>query len=141
MAGLIAIDPGSEHNGIAVFVDGECVGAWEKSPTELFDWLGVCAVLYGGFDNKIDTLVCEEFKLYPDKMASLAWSTLGTVEVIGVLRERCRREKVEFVTQPAAIKNPTMAKAKRLGMKAPRGGHVTDAWAHGLFYLWKQGSA
>ena len=139
---MIAIDPGEEHCGVAVFVDGKRVFSSEMKPTDLFDWWNVGGALYGNSKLRWDMVVCESFKLYPDKAASLTWSTLGTVEVIGVLRENCRREGIEFVLQPASIKRATAAKAKRLEMTLPRGavggGHAKDAWLHGLYYLWNQ---
>jgi hypothetical protein len=145
---MIAIDPGEHHCGVAVFrvYDGDgtkqsaaCVFTAEYEPEQLFDWLGVGGALYGNSRLQFDVMVCEEFKLYPEKMKSLAWSELKTVEVIGVLRERCRNKRVQFVLQPASIKKATFAQMKRKDVafvSRGSGGHCKDAEAHGWHYVW-----
>jgi hypothetical protein len=136
---IIAIDPGEEHNGVAVFVEGECRWTTTVSRDILFDSLGVWSALYCK-KGMFDVVVVEEFKLYPGKAASLSWSTLGTVEIIGALRERYRREGITFVTQPASIKKPTKAMVKRRGLPIMgKDGHARDACMHGYYYLIHRG--
>jgi len=136
---MIAIDPGSEHCGVAVFVDGRCVMTTERKPVDLYDSLAVWGSQHGNSKLRFDVVVCEDFKLDPKRMASLAHSRLETVKVIGVLEERCRRDGTTFVLQPASIKRATAAQAKR---RLPRlmsmgsGNHCRDAEIHGWHYLW-----
>lgn len=144
---IIAIDPGEEHNGIAVFVafmgeDGrphfECRMTTEHTPEGMFDSLRVWGSLHGNAKGGFDVFVVEAFRLYPEKMASLAYSELRTVEVIGVLRERARQEGVAFVTQPAMIKKATEGQLRARGIKvAGKGGHARDACLHGWHYWLK----
>jgi hypothetical protein len=136
---IIAIDPGAEHCGVAVFVDGRCVMTTERRPTDLYDSLGVWGSQHGSSKLQFDVMVVEDFKLDPKRMASLAHSRLETVKVIGVLEERCRRDGTTFVLQPASIKRATAAQAKRRLPKLTSkgsGGHAKDAELHGWHYLW-----
>ena len=142
MKTIIAIDPGAEHCGVAVFRGGECVYVGEKSPTDLFDWWGVGEALYGNPKGLFDVVIMEAFRLYPGVASAQSWSTFGTVEVIGVLRERCRREGVLFVTQPASAKKATRAILKAQGVVLKgKGDHAKDAELHGWHYLMKGGDS
>ena len=144
---IIAIDPGSGHNGIAIFAvmvgeDGvarlECRLTTEHTPEGLFDSLGVWGAAHGNSKLGFDVMVVEKFVLYPEKAASLSWSTLGTVEVIGVLRERCRQDGTAFVMQPASIKKATEGQLKARGIvlkSRGSGGHAKDAELHG-WHFW-----
>ena len=86
-----------------------------------------------------DVVVCEAFRLYPGAAATSTWSGFPTVEVIGVVRERCRRENVEFVLQPASIKKPTRAILRTHETKiAGKDEHAKDAFLHGRHYLMGQ---
>lgn len=146
MQSIIAIDPGGSHCGVAVFVivmdeDGnlhlECRLTTEHTPESMFDSIRVWGALHGNSKLGFDVMVVESFRLYPEKMASLAWSTLRTVEVIGVLRERCRQEGVPFVLQPASIKKATDGQLKARGIllkSKGSGGHAKDAELHGWHY-------
>jgi hypothetical protein len=144
---ILAIDPGEEHCGIAVFRAGEkveCVWAGEKKPTDLYDWLDVGVALWARDDLRWDVLVVEEFRLYPAHAKAQAWSRFGTVEVIGVLREWARREGVEVVLQPASAKKVTNAilrKHKVVLKSRGHGSHARDAEVHGWHYLIRQGWA
>jgi hypothetical protein len=132
---LIAIDPGGEHCGVAIFVDGMCRATFEKDPASLYDSLRVWEALYLNA-HEFPVMVVEEFKLYPGKATAQSWSTMPTAEVIGVLRERCRHSKTEFVTQPASIKKATRALVQRRGIALiGTGGHARDAELHGWHYL------
>jgi hypothetical protein len=143
---IIAIDPGEKHCGVAVFVavmgeDGqprlECRLTTEHTPEGMLDSLKVWSALYGNSKLGFDVMVVEKFVLYPEKAASLAWSEMRTVEVIGVLRERCRCEGVPFVLQPASIKKATegMLRSRGIALKSRgSGGHAKDAELHGWCY-------
>lgn len=145
---IIAIDPGEQHCGVAVFAvvmgeDGEpkmeCRLTTEHTPEGLFDSLRVWASQHGNSKLAFDVMVVESFRLYPEKMASLAYSELRTVEVIGVLRERCRVEGVAFVTQPASIKKATegQLRARGIALKSKGSPHAHDAELHGYHYWLK----
>lgn len=141
MVAMLAVDPGEEHCGLAVFVDGECRWTGEKKPQDLYDWMGAYAAVYSRDRLKWDVLVVEEFRLYPKHAAAQAWSKFGTVEVIGVLKEWCRREEVELVMQPASIKKSTVAILRSHGKKMRShgsGAHARDAELHGWHYILKQ---
>ena len=67
----------------------------------------------------------------------MAWSELRTVEVIGVLRERCRQDGTAFVLQPASIKKATEGQLRSRGIMLKSkgsGGHAKDAELHGWHY-------
>jgi hypothetical protein len=133
---IIAVDPGEEHNGVAVFIDGACRFTASVRRDCLFNSLGAWAGLFCRDSLRFDAMVVEEFKLYPSKASALSWSTLGTVEIIGALRERCRSEELEFVTQPASIKRATRALVQRRGLALLGSDtHARDAELHGYYYL------
>ena len=146
---IISIDPGDVHCGVAVFMavmgeDGvprlECRLTTERSPEGLFDSLKVWSAQHGNDKLCFDVMVVEKFVVYPEKAMSLSWSDLRTVEVIGVLRERCRCEKVPFVLQPASVKKATegMLRARGIALKSRgSGGHAKDAEIHGWHYWLK----
>lgn len=143
---FIAIDPGEHHCGVALFTirmgaDGlpecECTLTTEHTPEGLFDNLKVWAALRGNSKGQFDVMVVEKFTLYPEKAPSLAYSELRTVEVIGVLRERCRQEGIALVMQPASIKKATEGQLKSRGIALKSkgsGGHAKDAELHGWHY-------
>jgi hypothetical protein len=133
---LIAIDPGEEHNGVAIFVAGACRFTASVDRRTLFASIGMWTGNFCRDTGKFDVMVVEEFKLYPSKAASLSWSTLGTVEIIGALREGALRNELLFVTQPASIKKATRALVQRRGLVLlGSDGHARDAELHGYYYL------
>lgn len=144
---IIAIDPGEKHCGVALFTismepDGlpecDCTFTTEHTPEGLFDSLKAWGALKGNSKGGFDVFVVESFRLYPEKMASLAYSELRTVEVIGVLRERARQEGVAFITQPASIKKATEGQLRSRGIKVMgKGDHARDACLHGYHYWLK----
>jgi hypothetical protein len=141
MASILAVDPGAEHCGLAVFKDGACCYVADKQPTDLFDWFAVGAALWGNAKLKYDVVVVEAFRLYPGAAGAQTWSAFGTVEVIGVLREKCRAAGTPFVVQAAAVKKPTAAVLKARGVKLRshgKGSHAKDAELHGWHYVLSQ---
>jgi len=141
---IIAVDPGEEHCGVVVFDTllpamrrgPSVMMATEMRPTQFFDWIYRSSECYSGGQ---ECIVCEEFKLYPDKAISLSWSTLGTVEVIGVLREYCRVKEISFTLQPASIKKATRGIIRRRGITLTgKGPHAKDAELHGWYYLFNE---
>lgn len=133
---IVAIDPGDVHTGIAVFSGGRCQFTITTDRIGLFDGLGVWSASFCPDSLRFDAVVMEEFRLYSDKAPALTGSHLETVEIIGAMRERCRREGLKFVTQPAAIKRATKGMLKQRGIALIGGDvHARDAEVHGYYYL------
>lgn len=133
---LLAVDPGSVHNGLAWFdcdVDGwACVGTRKQSPVECVR--DVQAFLQ---DPTPAILVIEEFRLYPWAMQKQGFSSLGVVETIGALRwlhYEIGRDHVRLEMQGAFIKDRGAAFMARAGVEhiGPNV-HTRDAEAHGWF--------
>lgn len=145
---LLAIDPGGEHCGMALFepFDGEgseagwiCARTWELDPEEckdsIVDWVS----------SGVATVVVEEFRLYPWLAKQQAFQQFEVVEVIGVIKWLCRvlkeeGQQVEVVMQGASIKEPTqkILRAKKVASRAKQdrsGGHAKDAELHGWHYI------
>lgn len=141
MTTILAVDPGEEHCGLAVFQGGECVWTGEKEPVGLFDWLALGAALWSRDTLQWDTVVVEEFRLFPKRAAAQAWSRFGTVEVIGALKEWCRRERVELVMQPASVLKPTASilRARGIELRSKGAPHARSAEQHGWHYLMAAG--
>jgi RNase H-fold protein (predicted Holliday junction resolvase) len=139
MRRVLAIDPGEVHCGIAIFEPAKmvltksaytCVRTLEVSPADLFRLVEF---------EPLDVVVIEEFRLYPDKAGVQGYSQLKTVEVIGVVRYLCEREKVELVQQGASIKRVARAQMAARGVPnlataLGKGGHAADAVLHGWWY-------
>jgi hypothetical protein len=141
MVRMVSIDPGEVHCGTAFWLGAKCYDVVEYSPGGLFasmeKWLR---------HDSVDVIVVEEFRLYPNKANEQSYSSMGTPEVIGVIKYLVARfgkdGSVKLVFQPATIKKPTraMMKAKRIGNRAVtegKGGHCSDAVLHGQRYLWR----
>lgn len=134
---ILAIDPGAIHVGVAEFIDhgnyAEEVKAYETTPDGLYRILA-------DDDIAIETVVCEEFRLYPWAMKEQGFSPIQTVEVIGVIKHLCLDRKIKLVMQSATIKRPTEGILRSL-MKGTRllshgqGPHARDAEVHGWYYF------
>lgn len=90
MSVLLAVDPGDVHVGLALFTYGpdadgdeaaDCTRAWETDPATAIDLIASWLLNY-----QIDTLVVEEFRLYPGKAKQLTGSTMPTCELIGQIK-------------------------------------------------------
>lgn len=137
----VSVDPGGEHVGIAIFRDADCIDALELPPA-----LAIVLVRELLSAGAVALLLVEKWQLYPDVAPALAYSSLPTVEVIGVMRYlwACHGDLgdgawVELVQQPASIMKPTAAicKARKIRSTAARlkaGGHAKAAELHGRYY-------
>ncbi len=136
---VVAIDPGSVHCGVAVFLGERCYEAYEVDPPELYrrleSWLKM---------GTMDVLVVEEFRLYEDKAKVQIGSTMATCEVIGVIKYLVGRwgveGGVELALQGAGIKEgcQKILRAKgvvSLARSRRAGGHAFDAELHGQYYI------
>lgn len=141
-AQVLAIDPGGVHCGMAWFEDGACVRVEDTSPDLCIDlanhWM---------LQPHAQTLVIEEFRLYPWMAAQQSFSTFATVETIGALKlaRRWNAPHIELVMQPASIKKPTerIMKARKITMLAHAenmGVHCADAELHAYHHTNKTGA-
>jgi hypothetical protein len=84
----------------------------------------------------IGRIVCEDWRLYPDKLKDLAWDRCRTARVIGALTMACRRFGIPFVLQPAAIKPAAVAAGAEELFDRPlrENRHQNDAMMHFTWY-------
>jgi len=85
----------------------------------------------------IRRVVCEDWRLYPDKLKYLKWDKCRTARVIGALTWFCRHFGVELVFQPASIKDAAQsAGAEELYYRPLRENrHQNDAIQHFVFFV------
>ena len=144
-AEIVAIDPGGEHVGVAMFREApdskygwECWWVKEFQPGPFVDWFQVEL-------PRFDVVVYEIFRLYEDKAMSLIGSEMETSQLIGVIKYLAGQAPLASVTgQPAAWQQPSLGILRSLGMpskaKADRaGGHCLSAELHGWAYLIRSG--
>lgn len=133
--GVLAIDPGEVHVGIALFKRGSggrgayCDYAIEVTPAEMILRLE---------NDPYEKLIVEEFRLYPWKMAEQGFSQIKTAELIGVIRYIARKRHIEVVQQPASIKQACegILRAKGVVLQSRgHGPHAKDAELHGFFFF------
>ena len=148
---LVAVDPGGEHVGVAVFGKSTRKGNWvslwagEMKPEEFEDWLSEHMVHSG-----IDVLVVESWRLQADKAMEQTGSEMETSQLIGSIKYIHRHMKntkvrwpapeVELHMQSPSIKKPTqsMLKNRKIASIAKRlkaGGHALDAELHGYYHI------
>lgn len=84
----------------------------------------------------IGRVVCEDWRLYPDKLKFLKWDQCRTARVIGAITFMCRQKSIPLVLQPAAIKKAAQAAgAEELYYKPLRENrHQNDAIQHFVFF-------
>lgn len=108
---------------------------------------GVTSILSGdGYARKgvtaeensgpIGRIVCEDWRLYPNKLKQLKWDQCRTARVIGALTFMARVKQIPLVLQPAAIKDAAQAAgAEELYYKPLRENrHQNDAIQHFVFF-------
>ncbi len=95
-----------------------------------------------GVDKKllklpVGRVVCEDWRLYPNKLKHLKWDKCRTARVIGDVTGTCRRAGVPLIFQPASIKNAAQAAgAEELYWHPLRPNrHQNDAVQHFVFYI------
>jgi hypothetical protein len=81
-------------------------------------------------------IVCEDWRLYPDKLHALAWDQCRTARLIGALTDKARRYRLPFVLQPAAIKDRAVKGAAEELFVVPlhENRHQNDATMHFTYY-------
>jgi|GEM_PF-6273639 len=126
---LIAVDPGAEHCGLALFA-GDHVDVSTHPPKRLIEIVEASLPA---------TLVCEEWRTRA--LPALTGDPLRTVEVIGVLRFLAERSSSPFVLQSPTIKRPAAAMVRRRGIRLTgETEHARDAELHGWYYLLRKGT-
>lgn len=130
----LSIDPGEVHCGVAGWNGDDCRFAQEWTPEQLLERIQQ-------WQARLEKLVVEEFRLYPNKLAVQSFSDLPTVKLIGKIELLCTVLGIELIMQPALIKKVVFAQAKARGhvwLSDGHGGHAKDAEAHGLYYVWRR---
>ena len=131
---LYAVDPGDVHVGIAHQRAGRQAAAFEEladqTPYFFHDVL-----------RPADTLVIEEFRLYPNKAAAQSWSPMRTSELIGALKWIAAQHDAQVVMQPASIKIPTRKQCAARGIcyNGVDSIHAKDAWLHLQYFILRGG--
>lgn len=84
----------------------------------------------------IRRVVCEDWRLYPNKLRSMKWDKCRTARVIGDVTGSCRRAGIELVFQPASIKEAAQAAGAEEFYDRPLrpNRHQNDAMQHFVFY-------
>ena len=84
----------------------------------------------------ITTIVCEDWRLYPDKLKALAWDQCRTARLIGALTAYTRIHRLNWHLQPASIK----PEAQRAGCEElyyrplHENRHQNDAIQHFVYF-------
>lgn len=96
--------------------------------------------------SQIDVVVCEAFKLQPNKAAAQSWSSMETPMLIGHLRMQAWQHKQKFVLQDPSCKARVPDELLvKMGVLEKRGNrhyalgrqtndHMRDAIRHGVYY-------
>ena len=122
---ILSLDPGVTTGWAVVDTDQRKVVQYG----EIRLWRGIEELISKW---KPDTVLYEEFKLYPWARKAQTWSEFEPVQVIGVIRYLSELHGVESVKQPASVCKSKSA--KRLTPDAARGvgDHIRDAIVHAL---------
>ena len=134
----IAIDPG-ETCGIA--------RSYEVPPPSTLDlhpYYGALShpleIFLQGFNNmciteRVDLVIVESYRIYPDKAMAHIGQPLITAEAIGAIKWIAGYQGIETIEQPAGIKPTTGAMLKGRGFKAiGTDRHAKDAEIHLWYY-------
>lgn len=146
----LAIDPG-EDTGLSIWegeslVSAHTIKLWRVA--DLLDHL-VCNDVPVAEENEdiheawvdgrgeIERVVCEDFRIYPWKAKDLAWDQVRTARLIGALTFLCHKHDVEFILQPAKIKERAVAGGAEELFSTPlhENRHANDSIMHGSYYV------
>lgn len=96
-----------------------------------------------GLLRGIQRIVCEDWALYPKELKSMAWDQCRTARLIGSLTQTARKGHLEFVLQPALIKERALAAgAKELFVRPLHDNrHQNDSIMHGVYFIAVQNGA
>lgn len=140
---VLALDPGERVGWARATVDED--GGWTElrhGITPLRDM----AITLSAQAKNYDTIVVEDWRLYPHMAKSMTGSSFPSVQFIGMVKLLCWLGPIEYVTQGAAVKNTADKAMSRimpdlLGMVtravAHDDGHDQDALRHLFYWTWK----
>lgn len=153
VAAVIAIDPGDEHVGVALWEHGG-PGVEAHTATNANFAANVHADLCQGARNvaggprNLIVVVIEEFRLYADQASAQSWKEMSTSELIGAIKMVAwqvgntyfmndpSRGDLIICQQGANIKKPTRRQMKARGIPVTGGTlHARDAEEHLWYYL------
>lgn len=148
MSKILTIDPG-ETTGFSTWEDGELVYAGQHELDEFVlavawhfsAWPESAPAYRGdqellGYLSGVNTLVVEDWSLYPWKLQEMAWDKCRTARGIGGLQLVCQTADVPFILQPAKIKDTAVAAGAEEQFLRPlhENRHANDAIMHGVYY-------
>lgn len=85
----------------------------------------------------IQRIVCEDWRLYPWELKTMSWDQCRTARLIGSLTQTARKGRLEFVLQPAKIKERAEAAGAREMFVRPLhdNRHQNDSIMHGVYFI------
>lgn len=86
--------------------------------------------------SSIGRIVCEDWRLYPHKMKLLAWDQCRTARIIGALTFMAQAKGIDFILQPAKIKESAIAGGAEAYFYSPRheNRHQNDSIMHFQYF-------
>lgn len=148
MSRMLCVDPG-ENTGFSVWEDGKLIDAGQEAMWHFSD--AVWAGLEGTIDNEdtawisellhpgVSQFVVEDWRLYPKEIRSGAmdWDQCRTARLIGSLTHMARVNGIEFLLQPALIKERAEASGAEALFYRPlhENRHMNDSIRHGVYFL------
>lgn len=85
----------------------------------------------------VKVIIVEDYVVRPH--VSHGGSRVEAIQVIGMVKEFCRKNDIQMVLQPPRIKKVGYAWAQLKKPSRHNQTHHTDAIAHGVYYLQKNG--
>lgn len=126
-------DPGNT-SGVAIFDTAGQLKSMEQYPKEAFmDYLLDFPPPYPR------VVVIEEYRIFPNKASTHAYSKVDTIQIIGIIKAAAHKWGANVVEQALQAKPLGY---KYAGMKPPKDhskSHGPDAVAHGYYFLVKNG--
>jgi len=127
---VLALDPGETTGYVIAEVDGTDYDI--KLSGQFPNWQMFEILIRQHILHLSDVIVYEAFHLSPQIAKFKAWSTLPTVETIGVLKYLAQKNKTKLVAQPASAKEVVSLPRYIAGVSGP---HARDALKHLIAYL------
>lgn len=142
---MLTVDPG-EDTGWSVWEDGKLIEAGTEKlwtfPHRVWEGVNVLQnTVPVSEENEIfcgvQRFVVEDFKIYPWKAKELGWDRVRTARLIGALTFIAAIQGIDFVLQPAKIKERAEAAGAEEFFLKPlhENRHANDAIRHGVYYL------
>jgi len=126
---VLALDPGETTGYVIAEADGTNYDI--KLSGQFPNWQ-MFEALITTWSPKI--IIYEAFYLSPQIAKFKAWSTMPTVETIGVLKYLTQRCQVQLVAQPPSVKYTADSDLPRY-IEGVSGPHARDALKHLIAYL------